>query len=102
MAYTGLTTAPALAGCSPGTAVAARGVTQRELVGARLTAHAHEPVREDPRTEICDGNTHGHDDMPFVLAGGGNGTIRSGRLLSSSATRRTARSPACSPEPTFR
>ena len=33
-------------------------------------------------TEICDGNTHGHDDMPFVLAGGGNGTIRSGRLLS--------------------
>ena len=26
-------------------------------------------------TEICDGNTHGHDDMPFLLAGGGAGTI---------------------------
>ncbi|MBK9034361.1 MAG: DUF1552 domain-containing protein [Myxococcales bacterium] len=33
-------------------------------------------------TEVCDGNTHGHDDMPFVLAGGGGGAIRTGRLLS--------------------
>jgi hypothetical protein len=33
-------------------------------------------------TEVNDGNTHGHDDMPFVLAGGGGGAIRSGRLLS--------------------
>jgi hypothetical protein len=32
-------------------------------------------------TEICDGNTHLHDDMPFVLAGGGGGSVRSGRLL---------------------
>jgi hypothetical protein len=32
-------------------------------------------------TEICDGNTHLHDDMPFVLAGGGGGRIRAGRLL---------------------
>ncbi len=32
-------------------------------------------------TEVCDGNTHGHDDMPFILAGGGSGRIRSGRLL---------------------
>lgn len=32
-------------------------------------------------TEICDGNTHLHDDMPFVLAGGGGGTIRTGRTL---------------------
>jgi hypothetical protein len=31
-------------------------------------------------TEVAEGNTHSHDDMPFVLAGGGNGTIRSGRL----------------------
>ena len=31
-------------------------------------------------TEVCDGNTHRHDDMPFVLAGGA-GTIRPGRLL---------------------
>jgi hypothetical protein len=32
-------------------------------------------------TEICDGNTHGHDNMPFVLAGGAGGAIRTGRLL---------------------
>jgi hypothetical protein len=32
-------------------------------------------------TEVCDGNTHLHDDMPFVLAGGGGGAIRTGRLL---------------------
>jgi hypothetical protein len=32
-------------------------------------------------SEISDGNTHSHDDMPFVLAGGGGGTIRTGRLL---------------------
>jgi hypothetical protein len=32
-------------------------------------------------TEVCDGNTHGHDDMPFILAGGGGGKIRTGRLL---------------------
>jgi hypothetical protein len=32
-------------------------------------------------TEVCDGNTHGHDDMPFILAGGGSGRIRTGRLL---------------------
>jgi len=32
-------------------------------------------------TEICDGNTHLHDDMPFVLAGGGGGTIRTGRYV---------------------
>jgi hypothetical protein len=32
-------------------------------------------------TEVCDGNTHLHDDMPFILAGGGGGAIRPGRLL---------------------
>src|SRR5262249_27008184 len=32
-------------------------------------------------TEICDGNTHLHDDMPFILAGGGAGSVRTGRLL---------------------
>lgn len=32
-------------------------------------------------SEISDGNTHKHDDMPFILAGGGGGAIRSGRLL---------------------
>jgi uncharacterized protein DUF1552 len=32
-------------------------------------------------TEVCDGNTHGHDDMPFILAGGGGGKVRTGRLL---------------------
>jgi hypothetical protein len=33
-------------------------------------------------TEVCDGNTHLHDDMPFVLAGGAGGLLRTGRLLS--------------------
>ncbi|MBV8760065.1 MAG: DUF1552 domain-containing protein [Deltaproteobacteria bacterium] len=32
-------------------------------------------------TEICDGNTHLHDDMPFVLAGGGGGAIHTGRTM---------------------
>lgn len=32
-------------------------------------------------TEVCDGNTHGHDDMPFVLAGRAGGRISTGRLL---------------------
>ena len=32
-------------------------------------------------TEVCDGNIHNHDNMPFVLAGGGSGAIRSGQLL---------------------
>lgn len=32
-------------------------------------------------TEVSDGNTHLHDDMPFVLAGGGGGTIRTGRFM---------------------
>jgi hypothetical protein len=32
-------------------------------------------------TEICDGNIHAHDNMPFVLAGRAGGAIRTGRLL---------------------
>jgi hypothetical protein len=32
-------------------------------------------------TEVSDGNTHLHDNMPFVLGGGGGGAIRTGRLL---------------------
>ena len=32
-------------------------------------------------TEVCDGNTHLHDDMPFILAGGAGGAMRGGRLL---------------------
>jgi Protein of unknown function (DUF1552) len=32
-------------------------------------------------TEVCDGNTHNHDNMPFILAGGGGGTVRTGQLL---------------------
>ena len=32
-------------------------------------------------SEIADGNTHLHDDMPFILAGGGGGTIRTGRFM---------------------
>lgn len=32
-------------------------------------------------TEVCDGNTHLHDDMPIVVAGGGGGAVRTGRLV---------------------
>jgi hypothetical protein len=32
-------------------------------------------------TEVSDGNTHLHDDMPFVLAGRAGGAIDTGRLL---------------------
>ena len=32
-------------------------------------------------SEVADGNTHLHDDIPLVLAGGGGGTIRTGRFL---------------------
>jgi hypothetical protein len=32
-------------------------------------------------TEVCDGNTHLHDDMPFVVAGRASGAISTGRLL---------------------
>lgn len=32
-------------------------------------------------TEVAEGNTHSHDDMPFILGGKGGGAIRSGRLL---------------------
>ena len=28
---------------------------------------------------IGDGNRHNHDDLPLLLVGGGNGTVRSGR-----------------------
>jgi hypothetical protein len=32
-------------------------------------------------TEVCDGNTHLHDDMPFVVAGGAGGAFETGRLI---------------------
>jgi len=32
-------------------------------------------------SEVSDGNTHSHDDVPFVLAGRAGGRIRTGRLL---------------------
>ena len=32
-------------------------------------------------SEVCDGNTHQHDNMPFVLAGRAGGAISPGRLL---------------------
>lgn len=38
-------------------------------------------------TEVCDGNTHLHDNMPFVLSGGAGGRIRTGRLLQYSGDR---------------
>lgn len=33
-------------------------------------------------TEVCDGNTHYHDHMPFVLGGRASGAIDPGRVLS--------------------
>jgi hypothetical protein len=42
-------------------------------------------------TEVCDGNTHGHDDMPFILAGGGGGRIRTGRVLQTGYRRHAIR-----------
>jgi hypothetical protein len=33
-------------------------------------------------TEVGDGNTHTHDNMPFVLGGGAGGAYKTGRLLS--------------------
>jgi hypothetical protein len=32
-------------------------------------------------SEVSDGKVHSHHDMPFVLAGGGGGTVKTGRLL---------------------
>lgn len=32
-------------------------------------------------TEVCDGNTHLHDDMPFVVAGGAASGLRTGRRI---------------------
>ncbi len=32
-------------------------------------------------TEVCDGNTHLHDDLPMVIAGGASGRISTGRFL---------------------
>jgi hypothetical protein len=36
-------------------------------------------------SEIADGNTHSHYDLPVVLVGKGNGTIRSGRHINTSS-----------------
>ena len=38
-------------------------------------------------TEVCDGNTHAHHDLPVVVAGGGGGALRTGRLLWTSGAR---------------
>ena len=38
-------------------------------------------------TEVCDGNTHAHDNMPFVVAGQAGGCISTGRLLQPWGTR---------------
>lgn len=38
-------------------------------------------------TEVCDGNTHSHDNMPFILAGRAGGRLATGRLLHYSGRR---------------
>lgn len=32
-------------------------------------------------SEVADGNTHEHHDLPIIIAGGGGGTVRGGRLF---------------------
>lgn len=41
-------------------------------------------------TEVCDGNTHSHDDMPFILAGRAGGRINPGRLVQAGYARHGA------------
>ncbi len=41
-------------------------------------------------TEVCDGNTHLHDNMPFIVAGRAGGRINPGRLLQTNGTRHGA------------
>ncbi|MCB9614073.1 MAG: DUF1552 domain-containing protein [Sandaracinus sp.] len=38
-------------------------------------------------TEVSDGNTHSHHDMPFVLAGNAAGTIATGRVMETGGRR---------------
>ena len=37
-------------------------------------------------TEVCDGNTHSHDNMPFIVAGGAGGRLSGGRVLNTGFT----------------
>jgi len=32
-------------------------------------------------SEVADGNIHSHDDMPFILGGGGGGMVNSGKVM---------------------
>jgi hypothetical protein len=41
-------------------------------------------------TEVCDGNTHLHDNMPFIVAGRGGGRINPGRLVQGNNSRHGA------------
>ena len=38
-------------------------------------------------TEVCDGNTHLHDDMPIVLCGGAGGAFSTGKLIDAGGRR---------------
>jgi hypothetical protein len=38
-------------------------------------------------SEISDGNTHSHDDMPFILGGGAGGALQTGRLFDTAGRR---------------
>jgi len=38
-------------------------------------------------SEVSDGNTHSHHDMPFVLAGGGSGRVRTGQVFETGGAR---------------
>jgi len=41
-------------------------------------------------TEVCDGNTNLHDNMPFIVAGRAGGRISSGQLVQGNSTRHGA------------
>jgi hypothetical protein len=38
-------------------------------------------------SEVSDGNTHSHDDMPFVVCGRGGGALRTGRIVDAGGRR---------------
>lgn len=38
-------------------------------------------------SEVSDGNTHSHDNMPFVVCGKGGGAVRTGRILDAGGRR---------------
>jgi hypothetical protein len=38
-------------------------------------------------SEVSDGNTHTHDNMPFIVCGKGGGAVRTGRVIDTNGRR---------------